>query len=70
MNLCLRLLRLLFRLPFVGHRDPLEPARERVTGWAILDALGLPERPPPLPDVVRHRNDLSSLKKPIPGQIR
>lgn len=37
--------------------------RERVESRAILAALGLPDKPPALPDVVRHWNDLAALKK-------
>jgi len=44
--------------------------RERVTSRAILDALGLPDRPPAFPDVVRHWNELSGLKKQQTGEIR
>lgn len=37
--------------------------RERVESRALLAALGLPNTPPALPDVVRHWNDLAGLKK-------
>jgi acyl-CoA thioesterase FadM len=37
--------------------------RERVESRAVLASLGLADAPPALPDVVRHWNDLTNLKK-------
>jgi acyl-CoA thioesterase FadM len=41
--------------------------RERVESRAVLEALGLDRAAPDLPAVVRHWNDLATLKKQHPG---